>query len=1120
MASNSSESDDGMAELFHKLESNKLSDVEEIKKVFHDHFLSTKDNWVVNGLFDYYLSTDSLRAVEILSGVREPHDKHLFDKLCDSLIAKPSNNAQRVKTLTLLSHITRRQPTWLHKLANHALFKQLLHLLKVEEDIVLLMSALLLLIILLPMLPVALIPYLHEIFEVFARIVSYHYHRFPSFSMINVPTSTSLLLNVHDSNHVNQIYVLHLQVGLHNLFHRLYAMYPCNFVMFLKQQLLQRDQLPIFKKIISPMLDSVRMHPLLITMSKESEISSSRWKKMEHHDILAECSKFSLYEPSNRDEAIPFTNMRFTPISEYSCPYTPVSNVGDFPIMEPSFDLLFNGTQENFWSPSMVVGATSPPPSNSLQVTPLSHLEAKSLPSTPGGTTVNIRPRTSPPEAAIEATPETTPVKDLRGSSGRQMPKGSGAVRALAGLSDNGGLISSRSTTPEPYLLLQQLSADGTTSSTSILDRKLGKIVAERQSAARLEQLHQQHTITSSPQLSVDEPSTLDAQSQSNGRVDPWQHQQQLDDQEVSDIVSSSKVAPTHSKTTSVRNEQVPTSSGQKAELALTLSTEILAERQFETISITDTIQQNKPVVNKSEEKKPSNDDISQMDKDNERRRRFHQRLIQNTFVPVTNAIHNSGTSDAAVQTCSTLPYEYLLYEVLEQRSARNTPAISLTSERDTASSIFTEARLSPSAMLERYIELCARSGNGVVHQPSDSDISKSKQSVGTTKRAKNEDEAENGLNQNHQQHDDNSEPTGHWNDFNRANQQFQLMQMQLQFERQRREVHAERNRRLLGKLRDSRASEEQISSLSNSLKLAQNEIDTLKSQLSSSKMTMQSNENKLMENVRMWQTKCKEEEQKNLTTKSKVEHLEEELRNEKKKVAESEKQIRATEAALFEVAHQLKEALRVANQSEDLKRLLDSIQKRFLLFGEAHMRIQERIAGPVYMVKQEALHIQKSWTEELTNLRRQLDAQTLQFESVKSRLAECEYKDARKETQLVEQQRLLMESKEKHSAELEAVDSKYRAQLEINLLLESRVLELRGELEQAQNAGTSNTAQSLASSISPKERSPPLSASLASSSEGSLAFIHSAMHDYCDPLGEIANLQAIVEPADVDEQR
>ena len=50
--------------------------------------------------------------------------------------------------------------------------------------------------------------------------------------------------------------------------------------------------------------------------------------------------------------------------------------------------------------------------------------------------------------------------------------------------------------------------------------------------------------------------------------------------------------------------------------------------------------------------------------------------------------------------------------------------------------------------------------------------------------------------------------------DFDSANQQLQLMQMQLQFERQRREVHAERNRRLLGKLRDSRVFEEQTFAL------------------------------------------------------------------------------------------------------------------------------------------------------------------------------------------------------------------------------------------------------------------------------------------------------------------
>jgi tuberous sclerosis protein 1 len=90
-----------------------------------------KDNWLVNGLFDYYLSTDSLRAVEVLAGVREPHDKHLFDKLSETLAAKPVNNGHKVRTLTLLGHVARRQPTWLYKLASHVLFKQLLYLLKV-----------------------------------------------------------------------------------------------------------------------------------------------------------------------------------------------------------------------------------------------------------------------------------------------------------------------------------------------------------------------------------------------------------------------------------------------------------------------------------------------------------------------------------------------------------------------------------------------------------------------------------------------------------------------------------------------------------------------------------------------------------------------------------------------------------------------------------------------------------------------------------------------------------------------------------------------------------------------------------------------------------------------------
>lgn len=91
---------------------------------------TAKDNWLVNGLFDYYLSTNSLRTAEVLAGVREPHDKYLLDRLSD-ILSKSGNSTQRVQALTLLGHVARRQPTWLYKLAGHALFRDLLKLLKV-----------------------------------------------------------------------------------------------------------------------------------------------------------------------------------------------------------------------------------------------------------------------------------------------------------------------------------------------------------------------------------------------------------------------------------------------------------------------------------------------------------------------------------------------------------------------------------------------------------------------------------------------------------------------------------------------------------------------------------------------------------------------------------------------------------------------------------------------------------------------------------------------------------------------------------------------------------------------------------------------------------------------------
>lgn len=88
-----------MADLLSNLESNDPQLVEESKLKLHEQFntselidvvlrdlrgkfgiVSVKDPWLVNGLYDTYLSSNSTRLMEVLVNVKEPHNTYLFDK--------------------------------------------------------------------------------------------------------------------------------------------------------------------------------------------------------------------------------------------------------------------------------------------------------------------------------------------------------------------------------------------------------------------------------------------------------------------------------------------------------------------------------------------------------------------------------------------------------------------------------------------------------------------------------------------------------------------------------------------------------------------------------------------------------------------------------------------------------------------------------------------------------------------------------------------------------------------------------------------------------------------------------------------------------------------------------
>lgn len=241
------------AEFFNLLESNQLSVVEDIKSLIHDHLNTTKEAWLVQGLFDYSMTKGSLRAMEILLGLRESHSKHLFDKLSESL--RSSNS--RLSSLIFMGFLVRRQPQWLHRMSSHYVMRDLIKVLKTDGGVVVLVNALLVLTALIPIIPNLEASILNEIFESFSRLAAWNYSNQPK---------------------QPEVYVLHLQIALYALFHRLYGMYPCNFLSYLRQHYSIRENLPTFSHTVKPMVETVRMHPLLVTASKDIEIGTARYR--------------------------------------------------------------------------------------------------------------------------------------------------------------------------------------------------------------------------------------------------------------------------------------------------------------------------------------------------------------------------------------------------------------------------------------------------------------------------------------------------------------------------------------------------------------------------------------------------------------------------------------------------------------------------------------------------------------------------------------------------------------------------------------------------------------------------------------------------------------------------
>uniref|UniRef100_A0A671NM74 TSC complex subunit 1b n=1 Tax=Sinocyclocheilus anshuiensis TaxID=1608454 RepID=A0A671NM74_9TELE len=361
-----------IGDLLPLLETSDLRQLDEIKGLINEHLSTDRGSVLLNCLVDYFLETNSAQAVHILSSVREPHDKHLFDKMNECMAKAPC----RLPTLTLLGHVVRKQPSWIHKIARNPLLLSLLKCLKTDTDVVVLITGVLVLITLLPMIPQAGKQHLYEFFDIFGRLGSW---------------------NLRNPGHVPEVYLIHLHASVYSLFHRLYGMYPCNFVSYLRSHYSMKENVDTFEEVVKPMLEHVRIHPELVTGTKDHELDPSRWKKFEIHDIVIECAKVSL-DPKEASCEEGYASM-----PEHFCAHLQqrpadctMPSDNHWILHEQSWDLWdfvceFNATygfKDSLWSPSSQCGMATPPSSRGMSPNPelsqsTSHLPSR-LYSTPG----------------------------------------------------------------------------------------------------------------------------------------------------------------------------------------------------------------------------------------------------------------------------------------------------------------------------------------------------------------------------------------------------------------------------------------------------------------------------------------------------------------------------------------------------------------------------------------------------------------------------------------------------------------------------------------------------------------------------------------------------------------
>ncbi|XP_051537280.1 hamartin-like isoform X2 [Myxocyprinus asiaticus] len=1009
-----------VGDLLPLLETSDLRQLDEIKGLINEHLNTDRGSMLLNGLVDYFLETNSAQAVHILSSVREPHDKHLFDKMNECMAKAPC----RLPTLTLLGHVVRKQPSWIHKIVRYPLLLSLLKCLKTDTDVVVLITGVLVLITLLPIIPQAGKQHLYEFFDIFGRLASW---------------------NLRNLGHVPEVYLIHLHASVYSLFHRLYGMYPCNFVSYLRSHYSMKENMDTFEEVVKPMLEHVRIHPELVTGTKDHELDPSRWKRFEIHDIVIECAKVSL-DPKEASCEEGYATM-----PEHFCAHLQqhpadctASPYGDFhssygssssthfstsrqPVVPPLALPSFSGTQppyrspigtrqnsscefnatygvkDSLWSPSSQCGMVTPPSSHGMSPNPELSQSASHLPSrlysTPAGgkgTPSSSTPAASSPPPSLSD--ELPPVSLPRRTSSPPCKDG----RPL----DH----------TKPALVRQE----------SI--RELEKIRPE--------------TISHRDGRSDNMPMTLTELSAFMKEQEQMRIEKEREDAAITEELL--KLTEDKQDLVGLRGFHSPFFS----------TTETLTGAQENLLPSSALIGSMRDPRNAIST--PGKADTTPGDRGKVSRgtSQEHPWTFQPVFTPIEHSTHShphrspSAPDDEAQKyglwspsPCKPppLPYEALFDMALPRAASlfigRKTSEIVRFQRGDVGKQVEGDGvegvvSASPLEVLDRLVQQGSDAHDKVLKR-----LPLPSKSADWT-------------------HFGGSAPL---DELHTLRSQLLLLHNQLLYERYKREQHAVRNRRLLRRIISATALDEQNNAMKAQLNLQNVDVMSLRESLQVEQQRYRQLWDDRETVVTHLHSQIRQLQQARDDYYTKNQELQSKLQEYQKQIGEMEAELQRANNKVCHTGHLLNQLNSKLSSSESIQQQLSFLNKQLLLLGEAHKLCVQELQQTGPDTSKEVQMLQTSWGKETERLKQCLLFQNQKLDAAQQRVAELESQLSKKEHLIVEQKRFLEDVKAQAKGELQASESRYQAQRRITLALQTELLQLYSRLETEDSSATAS---------------------------------------------------------------